>query len=86
MSEIHLIAFGTFGNPHGFRQSVVLGNKSILEGVSTFDINTNAMMLFPDSSLYAIRGEIINGRKVVSYSKYSFAKERNSGRNGTFIG
>ncbi len=86
MSEINLIAFGTFGNPHGFRQSVVLGSNNILCGISTFDINTNAMMLFPNSSLFAIRGEVINGKKVVAYSKYSFAKERNSGRNGTFIG
>ena len=84
--NINLIAFGTFGNPNGFRQTFFIGNKELSERVKTFDLNTNAINLLPNSKIYAIRKENINGISSISYSIYNFAKEQNSDRSGTFIG
>lgn len=80
-------AFGTFGNPNGFKQSFwFTKDKSKAIGIKTFDLNTNAIKLFPNSRLYAIRKENINSSKVLSYSLYTYAREKNSDRSGTFIG
>jgi len=84
--NINLIAFGTFGNPNGFRQSFFSGNKELSEKVKTFDLNTNAIKLLPNSKIYSIRKENINGINSISYSIYNYAKEQNSSRSGTFIG
>lgn len=84
--NIYLLAFGTFGNPYGFRQTFFLGNQNIAKSIKTFDLNTNAIKLFENSILYAIRKESVNGFNAIAYSKYSFAKEKNSDRGGTFIG
>ncbi|WP_374172154.1 hypothetical protein [Flavobacterium tructae] len=85
--NIYLLAFGTFGNPYGFRQTFFkIGNENVAKSIKTFDLNTNAIKLFENSSLYAIRKESANGLNSISYSKYSFAKEKNSDRGGTFIG
>lgn len=84
--NINLIAFGTFGNPNGFRQTFFIGNKELSDKIKTFDLNTNAIKLFPESKIYAIRKENINGINSISYSIYNYAKEQNSDRSGTFIG
>lgn len=80
-------AFGTFGNPNGFRQSFFLGgNKNIAKEIRTFDLKTDAIKLFPQSKIYAIRKDYAGGSNLISYSVYTFAKEQNSDRGGTFIG
>ena len=84
--NIYLLAFGTFGNPYGFRQTFFLGNQNVAKSIKTFDLNTNAIKLFENSTLYAIRKESVNGLNAIAYSKYTFAKEKNSDRGGTFIG
>lgn len=92
-SHTYLIAFGTFGNPNGFKQTFFgesdkeLGtNNELAKKVKTFDLNTNAIRLFPNSKIYAIRKEYVAGYNAIAYSKYTFAKEQNSERSGTFIG
>ena len=85
-NNINLIAFGTFGNPNGFRQTFFIGNRELSKSVKTFDLNTNAIKLFQDAGIYAIRKEYAAGHNIISYSVYSFAKEQNSERSGTFIG
>jgi len=85
-SHINLIAFGTFGNPNGFRQTFFVGSKELAKSVKTFDLNTNALKLFPKSKIYSIRKEYVAGFNSIAYSLYSFAKEQNSDRSGTFIG
>jgi hypothetical protein len=87
-SYINLIAFGTFGNPNGFRQTFFdfVGNKELAKNIKTFDLNTNAIKLFPNSRVYAIRKEHVAGLSSISSCLYSFAKEQNSDRSGTFIG
>lgn len=84
--NINLIAFGTFGNPNGFRQTFFIGNKELSDKVKTFDLNTNAIKLLPNTKIFAIRKENINGLNSISYSLYNYAKEQNSDRSGTFIG
>ncbi|MBV8324980.1 hypothetical protein [Chryseobacterium sp.] len=80
-------AFGTFGNPNGFRQSFFLGgNKEVAKEIRTFDLKTDAIKLFPQSRIYAVRKDYAGGRNLISYSVYTFAKEQNSDRGGTFIG
>jgi len=81
MSNIDIIVFGTFGSPIGFQQNSKGKNK-----YRTFDLNTNAIKIYPNSVLYSIRNEINVGPSVLSYSIYSYAKEKNSDRSGTFIG
>lgn len=81
MSNIDIIVFGTFGSPIGFQQNSRGKNK-----YRTFDLNTNAIKIYPNSVLYSIRNEINVGPSVISYSIYSYAKEKNSDRSGTFIG
>jgi hypothetical protein len=86
-SHISLIAFGTFGNPNGFRQTFFDGgSKELAKSVKTFDLNTNALKLFPNSKIYSIRKEYAAGFNSIAYSLYSYAKEKNSDRSGTFIG
>jgi hypothetical protein len=84
--NIDLIAFGTFGIPNGFRQTLFLGDSVNFSKVKTFDLNTNAIKLFPNTKIYSIRKQQINGYNTIAYSVYSFAKEKNSDRGGTFIG
>ena len=84
---IYLLAFGTFGNPNGFRQSPFIAeDPQFFKSIKTFDLNTNSIKLFPGNTLYAIRKEIVNGLKTVAYTIYTYAKEQNSDRGGTFIG
>lgn len=82
-------AFGTFGNPNGFRQSFFFLDNShsiIARNLATFDLNTVAIKILPKSKVYSIRKEFINNSTIFSYAIYSFAKEQNSERGGTFIG
>ncbi len=85
-NNINLIAFGTFGNPNGFKQSFFKGNKELAKNVKAFDLKTDAIKLFPGSKVYSIRKEAVNSAQVISYAVYSFAKEQYSERGGTFIG
>lgn len=84
-NSINLIAFGTFGLPNGFKQSLFLGENIYFFDLKKYDLNTNAIKLFPQSKIYAIRKESL-AVKALSYSVYTFAKEKNSDRGGTFIG
>jgi hypothetical protein len=85
--QIYLMVFGTFGNPHGFKQMFLkTSNENTQLSVKAFDLKTDAITLYPNSKIYAIRKDIINGNKCLSYSIYTYAKEKNSDRGGTFIG
>lgn len=84
--NIDLVVFGTFGIPHGFRQTILSENKSISSNIKTFDLNTNAIKIFPNTKVFSIRKNQSNGKNIIAYSIYSFAKEKNSDRGGTFIG
>ena len=98
MKETFLIfAFGTFGSPNGFKQKgKAFGNYKTPFVVSSFDLKTNAIQLFDDISilfddrrsvLYMLRKELVeDNMPTISYALYTFARERNSTRGGSFIG
>jgi hypothetical protein len=85
-NSINLIAFGTFGNPNGFKQTFFGGSKELAKSVKTFDLNTNAIKLFTNSKVFSIRKDYANGFNSIAYSIYTYAREQNSDRSGTFIG
>jgi len=86
MKNIYVFAFATFGHPNDFRQSpYVFDEKSFAQNIKIFDLS-NAIKVFPDSEIYAIRKEVVNGCNAVSYSIYTYAREQQSTREGTFIG
>lgn len=87
MKKINVFGFATFGTPNGFTQSCIYGNKNLEKALKTFDLKTDAIQLLsPNDRIYSIRKEGIADKFIVSYSVYTYAKEKNSNRTGTFIG
>lgn len=85
-TNCYIFAFATFGHPNDFRQTPFkYGDPEIAKQVKVFDLS-NAIKVFPNSTIYSIRKESINNSKLISYSIYSFAQEQASKRDGTFIG
>lgn len=85
-TNCYIFAFATFGHPNDFRQTPFkYGNPEIAKQVKVFDLS-NAIKVFPNSTIYSIRKESIRSSKLISYSIYSFAQEQASKRDGTFIG
>ncbi len=87
MKNINVFGYATFGTPNGFTQSCIYGNKGLEKVLKTFDLKTNAIQLLsPNDRIYSIRKESVQNNIILSYSFYTYAKERNSNRSGTFIG
>ena len=83
MKNINLLAFGTFGSPNGFTQTFFLGKP--IKGIKAFDIR-GGLKILPNSKVYSIRKESVDGFNILSYSIYTFAQEPTSSRGGSFIG
>lgn len=87
--EYAILGHATFGHPNDFRQSVIFTNVKDTANnynfLKIYDLS-NAIKVFPGDSLYSIRKEIIENVSYVSFTKYSFANEKKSKRDGTFIG
>lgn len=83
--KIDIGAIGTFGLPNGCTQSGFYNGK-IKTHNKSLDLNANAIKIFPNTILYVLRREIITNEPSIIFGKYSFAKEKNSNRGGTFIG
>lgn len=84
--QIQVIVFGTFGTPYGYNHSIVSQSEEASKLIHTFDLDTIAMTIFPDTKLYCIRKESFQNKIAISYGYYRYAKESNSARTGTFIG
>lgn len=85
--NFYVALFGTFGNPHGFTQSFfITKTDAVAKSIGTFDIKTNAITLFPNSSLFGISKHRIDNKILISFTMYSYAKEKGSDRGGTFLG
>jgi hypothetical protein len=86
MRNTYLFGFATFGHPNDYRQSPFkFDDEKIAKNIRIFDLS-NAIKVFPDTTLFSIRKENIYGIPGVSYSIYTYAKEMTSTREGTFIG
>ncbi len=83
--KIDVGAIGTFGLPNGCTQSGFYNGK-IKTHNKSLDLNANAIKIFPNTILYVLRREIITNELSLIFGKYSFAKEKNSNRGGTFVG
>jgi len=82
----YIFAFATFGHPNDFRQTPLKNNNpELAKQVKVFDLS-NAIKVFPNSTVYSIRKELIGNSKLISYSIYTYAQEQTSKRDGTFIG
>lgn len=81
-SQIGLGIFGTFGEPHGFQQVFYYGAH--FQG--TLDLNDAAIEFYPGAELFSVRREIVDGVHSICISIYSYARELNTERFGTFIG
>ncbi len=87
------IAFGVFaafGNPNGFVQTIKLKEKTIT--LDTYDLRGDGVMKV-NEEIYAIKkGKIKNDRNdgveqnCISFLKYSYAREKESSREGSCIG
>lgn len=87
MKNINVFGYATFGTPNGFTQSCIYGNQGLEKVLKTFDLKTNAIQLLsPNDRIYSIRKESLQNTVIVSYSVYTYAKEKSSNRSGTFIG
>jgi hypothetical protein len=86
MRNTYLFGFATFGHPNDYRQSPFKSDSdSIARSVKIFDLS-NAIKIFPNSTLFSVRKESIDGIVGISYAIYTYAKEMTSTREGTFIG
>lgn len=88
------IAFGVFaafGNPNGFVQTIKLKEKIIT--LDTYDLRGDGVIMKVNEEVYAIKkGKIKNDRNdgveqnCISFLKYSYAREKDSSREGSCIG
>jgi hypothetical protein len=80
--SIGLGAFGTFGSPYGFQHTFYHDARFM----QNLDLNPNAIELNPDSEIFAVKKELNNGSYSVCFCIYTYAREPQSSRQGTFIG
>ncbi len=84
--NLYVYAFATFGHPNDFRQSpIVCSNPDVARNIKVFDLS-NAIKVFPESTIYSIKRETVGNSILISYSIYTYAQEQASKRDGTFIG
>jgi hypothetical protein len=87
--EYAIIGHATFGHPNDFRQSLIFTNepnkKSQFSSLKVFDLS-QSIKVFPGNGIYSVRKENYNNIPFISFSKYSFAQEKKSKRDGAFIG
>lgn len=88
--NIALGVFAAFGNPNGFVQTIKLKEKIIT--LDTYDLRGDGVMKV-NEEVYAIKkGKIKNDRNdgveqnCISFLKYSYAREKDSSREGSCIG
>lgn len=82
--KIDIGAIGTFGLPNGCTQSAFYSGK--FKKNKSLDLNANEIKVFPNTNLFAIRREVVDNQASLLFVKYTFAKEKNSNRGGTFLG
>lgn len=84
--KFNIYTFGTFGNPNGYNHNCIYKSQQQNYLNSSFDLNTNAIKLFPDTKVFSIKKGHFQNQNTLVFSYYSHALEINSNRDGTFIG
>jgi hypothetical protein len=81
-TSIGLGVFATFGNPNDFQQAF-FGDVGFSQ---TLDLNPIAIELNPDSEIFAVKKDMNSGVYSICFCIYTYAREIQSSRSGTFIG
>ena len=81
-NRVGIGVFGTFGEPLGYQQL-------FYHGVSyngSLDIEEDKIELYPGEHLYAVKRELVDGVYAISCCIYTYVRELNTERFGTFLG
>lgn len=81
-NSIGLGVFGTFGSPNGF-QTLFYHDAQFAQ---TFDLSPTAIELDIGDEMFAVKKELNGGVYSVCFCIYTYAKEPQSSRKGTFFG
>jgi hypothetical protein len=81
-NRVGLGVFGTFGEPNGYQQLFYHG--VVFSG--SLDLDETKIEFYPGERLYAVKRELRDGVYTVCLCAYSFVRELNTERFGTFLG
>lgn len=81
-NRVGLGVFGTFGEPYGYQQVLYYD----VNFAGTLDLNENEIEFYSGNDLFAVRREIVDGVYTICFCIYSYVRELNTERFGTFIG
>lgn len=84
MQDFAIGAFGTFGSPKGFQQ-ITYSNE--LQFDENLDLKPAIIELVPNSEIFSVKKHLLNNKDyLICFAIYTYAKEAQSSRQGTFIG
>lgn len=81
-NQIGIGAFGTFGDPHGYQQVFYNG----VDFHESLDLDDSAIEFYPGTELFAVRRELVDGIYTICFCVYTYERELNTDRFGTFLG
>ncbi len=81
-NRVGLGVFGTFGDPNGYQQLFYHG---VVFGGS-LDLDETKIEFYPGERLYTVKRELRDGVYTVCLCAYTFVRELNTERFGTFLG
>ncbi|MBX2907649.1 MAG: hypothetical protein KF744_16510 [Taibaiella sp.] len=81
-NRVGLGVFGTFGEPHGYQQVLYYD----VNFAGSLDLDEDEIEFYSGNDLFAVRREIVDGVYTICFCIYSFVRELNTERFGTFIG
>jgi hypothetical protein len=81
-NQIGFGVFGTFGDPYGYQQVFYNG----VDFNATLDLDESEIEFYPGTDLYAVRREMVDGVYTICFCVYTYERELNTERFGTFLG
>lgn len=81
-NRVGLGVFGTFGEPTGYQQVFYYD----VNFTGSLDLDEDEIEFYPGEDLFAVRREMVDGVYTVCFCIYSYVRELNTERFGTFAG
>jgi len=81
-NRVGLGVFGTFGEPYGFQQ--LFYHDVNFSG--SLDLDDTAIEFYPGAKLLSVKRELVDGVYTICFCMYSYVRELNTERFGTFLG
>ena len=81
-NRVGLGVFGTFGEPNGYQQVFYYD----VNFIGSLDLDEDEIEFYPGEDLFAVRREMVDGVYTVCFCIYSYVRELNTERFGTFAG